>query len=173
MEATLKNWMEVVQYKITEGSEYGWNCYGENAYSLDSWNGEQEGYSMTIVFDTKTQEVYEVQVCDFSEENYAAYRYMNPKYVENYKQECQERNVTDEAWEDVHWVELELFEDWVEKASAIRDGKDYDKRILVPITLEEKELHNLTMLAHKADMSLNQFINKLLSEEIKNLKLNK
>ena len=62
---TLKEFMEVVDYRITEGSNYMWDCYGPNSYSLDSWNGEQEGHSFTIIFDTKTQVVYEVQSHDY------------------------------------------------------------------------------------------------------------
>ena len=39
---TLKEWMELVDYRITEGSDYCWSCYGPDAYSLDSWNGDQD-----------------------------------------------------------------------------------------------------------------------------------
>ena len=170
MEATLKNWMEVVVYKITEGSEFGWSCFGYNAYSLDYWSGEQYGYGMSIVFDRKTQEVYEVQVCDYSEDKPAAYRYINPAYYQAYQNEVNSRNVIDEAWEDVKWIDLELFEDWVEKATAIRDGIDYDKRILVPLTLEDEEFNMLSKLAHESDMTLNQYVEKILEEEISRLK---
>ena len=61
---TLKEWMEIVDYRITEGSDYYNSRYGDKIYSLDSWNGEQEGYSFTIIFDTLTQKVYEVQAHD-------------------------------------------------------------------------------------------------------------
>jgi len=54
---TMKEWMELVGYKITEGSDYLWSCYGPNAYQLSSWNGIHGagGYSFNIVFSTKTQ----------------------------------------------------------------------------------------------------------------------
>ena len=55
---TLKDWMEIADYKITEGSDYQWQSYGPNAYIMTSWNGENDGYSFSIYFDTKTQEVY-------------------------------------------------------------------------------------------------------------------
>jgi hypothetical protein len=32
---SLKEWMELVDYRITEGSDYGWNCYGHDAHMLD------------------------------------------------------------------------------------------------------------------------------------------
>ena len=50
---TMKEWMDLVNYRITEGSAYTWQCYGGNAYMLDSWNGEQDGHSFTVIFDTK------------------------------------------------------------------------------------------------------------------------
>ncbi len=170
MQATLKDWMEVVQYKITEGSEYGWQCFGYNAYSLDYWSGDQNGYGMGIVFDRKTQEVYEVQVCDYSEDSPVAYRFINPQYVDAYKKECKIRGDNDEAWEEVKWIDLELFEDWVEKATAIRDGLEYDKRIMIPITLEDNELLILNKLAQEANLTLDQFVEKILIEEIERLK---
>ena len=54
---TLKRWMELVNYRITEGSDYGWSCYGNNAYSLSFWNGihGDGGFSSNIIFDTKNQ----------------------------------------------------------------------------------------------------------------------
>jgi len=41
---TLKQWMEVVNYRITEGSQFQWECYGSHAYTLDSWNGDIDGH---------------------------------------------------------------------------------------------------------------------------------
>ena len=37
---TLKQWMELVDYKITEGSDYFVNV--EGLFMFNSWNGEQE-----------------------------------------------------------------------------------------------------------------------------------
>jgi len=69
---SLKQWMELVDYRITEGSDY--HLAGKNLFSLTSWNGRQSdgGYSMEIVFDQKTQAVYFVEACDYS--NNRAYR---------------------------------------------------------------------------------------------------
>ena len=75
---TLKDFMEVIDYKITEGSEYLWHCYGEHAYRLDSWNQEQDGHTVSIVFDTRTQEVYEASAYDYGRNR--AYRLINPVY---------------------------------------------------------------------------------------------
>ena len=69
---TLKQWIELVDYRITEGSDYDHDGFGDNQYSLTSWNGEHDGYSFNIVFDTRTQIVYLVEACDYK--NSRAYR---------------------------------------------------------------------------------------------------
>jgi hypothetical protein len=88
---TMKEWMELVGYRITEGSDYCWECYGTHAYSLDSWNGDHDGHSFCITFDQKTQEVYEVQAHDYLHQR--AYRMINPDYVKKHKKECKRKGV--------------------------------------------------------------------------------
>ena len=46
---TLKEWMELVDYKVTEGSDYFTNIPG--LYSLSFWNERQDGHSFFIAFD--------------------------------------------------------------------------------------------------------------------------
>jgi hypothetical protein len=118
---TLKEWMELVDYKITEGGEEGWMCFGPDAYSLSSWNGEHDGYSFNIVFDTRTQEAYTVEICDYK--NDRAYRIINPDYKAVHDAEADRRIVSaDEAWDGVYFVDLEVDDDFVQKALAIKEG---------------------------------------------------
>ena len=163
---TLKEWMEVVEYRVTEGSSFMWQCYGDNAYSLDSWNGDQDGNSFTIIFDTKTQEVYEVQSHDYK--NQRAYRLINPDFTLARDTESTSRNVSlDEAWDEVNYVDLEEDDDWIQKALAIVAGEVYDTRVSVPIDLSETELMVLFKLAHEADMTFNRYVEQLLREQLK------
>lgn len=162
---TLKEWMEVVGYRITEGSEYGWRCFGDNACTLDSWNGEQDGHSFSIIFDTKTQEVYEVQAHDYR--NQRAYRIIHPSYKTAFDKEAGERgSFKDEAWDDVYYTDLETDEDWIEKAQAIEAAEDYDTRVRVPVEFTDEELLKYMKLAHERDMTFNQFIEEALKAAI-------
>ena len=162
---TLKEFMEVVDYRITEGSDFCWDCYGPNAYRLDSWNGDQDGHSVSIVFDTKNQTVYEASVYDYR--NSRAYRMINPDYAIDHKDEAASRNVdANEAWEGVNYVDLETEEDFLEKTSAIVNQEDYDTRVDIPITLEDDILFQLMKLAHEKDITLNQLFEEILREEI-------
>lgn len=162
---TLKEWMEVVEYRITEGSNFMWQCYGPNAYSLDSWNGEQDGNSFTVIFDTKSQVVYEVQSHDYK--NQRAYRLVNPDFKFERDVESANRNVSlDEAWDNVNYVDLEADDDWIQKAQAIVADEDYDTRVSIPIDLPEAELMVLFKMAHERDMTFNDFVEQVLREQL-------
>jgi hypothetical protein len=166
---TLKEWLEIVEYRITEGDTYLWHCFGHDAHTLSSWNGEHDGHSFYIVFDTKTQEVYNVEACDYKNER--AYRYINPDYMDDYKQMAADRSVNHaQAWDDVDFVDLETKEDWIEKASAIKAGEDYDTRVQVPLTLDDDSMFKLMKMAHELDITFNEMVENILKDHISDLK---
>lgn len=162
---TLKEFFEVAEYRITEGSEYGWQCFGHDAYSLDSWNGDQNGHTLTVVFDRKTQVVYQVEAFDYANER--AYRIINPDYRQAFDDECKRREIVDQAWErddgtPVKFTDLDVVDDWLEKASAIVAGEEYDTRVKIPLELDRDQLHELMLLAHQQDLTLNQLVEKVV-----------
>jgi hypothetical protein len=164
---TIKEWMELTDCKITEGSDYGWSCYGPNAYTLDSWNGVHGagGYSFSIVFSTKTQKVYEVSMCDYT--NTRAYRMINPKNIEKHRKEAELRNVNlNEAWDEVDYVDLDVDDDFIQKALAIRAGEDYDTRVQVPVDFSDEDLLQYMKLAHERDITFNELVEEALRHAI-------
>jgi hypothetical protein len=152
---TIKQWMEVVNFRITEGSDY-YN-YGYGTYALSSWGGEQTSPSFEIIFNPATQEVYEVQAHDYK--NNRAYRLVNPAHRDAASSD-------EEAYEGVNYTDLETPEDWLEKATAIIEGKPYDTRIAIPFELPQDEMFVLMKAAHEADMTFNAYIIKLLESAI-------
>lgn len=167
---SLKEWMELVDYRITEGSTYGWNCFGYNAYSLDSWNGDHDGYSFCVTFDTKDQTVYQVEVCDFK--NNRAYRMINPTHQPQFMMEVANRGIDDVAWDDVKWTDLEVDDDFIQKALAIKAGKDYDTNISVPLDLTDEEMLKYMIMAHERNITFNQFVTEALQAAIEEHKRN-
>ena len=164
---TMKEWMELVDYKITEGSEYGWQCYGPNSYCLDSWNGVhgKGGYSFSIVFSTKSQKVYEVSICDYT--NDRAYRMINPKNVEKHRKESEHKSVlANQAWDDVDYIDLEVDDDFFQKALAIKAGEDYSTDVSVPIDLPDELLMFAFKQAHEKNMTFNDWMNQMLRDFI-------
>jgi hypothetical protein len=163
----LKEWMELVDYKITEGSDYGWGCYGPNSFTLDSWNGVHGtgGYSFSIVFSTKSQKIYEVSICDYT--NDRAYRMINPKFQEKHRKEAEARGVNlNEAWDCVEYVELDVLDDFIQKALAIRAGESYDTRVQVQVDFSDEELLQYMKLAHQRDMTFNELVEEALRHAI-------
>ena len=149
---TLKEWMELVDYKITEGSDYFTNIPG--LYSLSSWNEQQDGFSMAVVFDPKdNQRVYMVEACDYARNR--AYRLVDSAL-----------EVDTQAWDDTEWTTLETDDDFIQKATAIKNSEDYDTRVSVPLDLPDDVLFTLMKQAHEQDVTLNQMVEHILQKAI-------
>jgi predicted HTH domain antitoxin len=164
---TIKSFMEAIQYKVTEGSEYLWKCFGKNAYNLEHWNGKNDegGVSVSIIFDTDTHVVYEMQAWDYS--THRSYRWIHPDYLERVKDECMNRGIDFEnSLDDKKFIDLDVAEDILEKAGAMVAGRPYDTRIIVQVDLTEAEEVLIMKLAHEADMSLNKFVEHILQQQI-------
>lgn len=163
---TLKQWMETVNYRITEGDAWTSNSFGHNAHCLSAWNGVhgKGGWSLNIVFDTETQLVYQVEACDYTNER--AYRIIHPDYKDAVANEAKGNEYLNQAWDDVDYTDLEVDEDWLEKAEAIVDGKEYDNRVQMPIDFSDEELLKYMKMAHERDMTFNQFVEEALRSAI-------
>jgi hypothetical protein len=164
----MKDFMEVINYRITEGADYQWHCYGPDAYMLDSWNGAADGYTVSIVFDKETQVVYEMTAFDYFKDR--AYRWVNPIFSDARKSEAKQRHVDDsQAWDEVEFTELEVKEDMLEKARAIVKGEEYDTRVQVPLSLEDSQMFELMKQAHYHDMTLNDYVEQILKTAVNRL----
>ena len=162
---TIKDFMELVDFKITEGSEYCWQSFGPDAYTLSSWNGDHDGHSVAITFDTKTHTVYLAEVCDYQRER--AYRLVHPAYKLPYAAEARKMNVPyDEAWDSVRYIDLETETDFLEKARAVIAGESYDERVEIPLTLDKDEMLTLMQAAHQRNVTFNEFVEQALKNFI-------
>jgi hypothetical protein len=162
---TIKDFMECVDYRITEGSEYLWQCFGPNAHSLDCWNGEHDGFSIGIVFDTKKTTVYKFEAHDYSKQN--SYRWIHPDWKEIHNNEAKNKNVDiKQAYDDINFIDIDVAEDILEKATHIVMGIDYDERVQVPLDLPETLMNKLFRMAHEQDITLNELVENILREEL-------
>jgi hypothetical protein len=90
--------------RIGGGSEYLWNCFGNNARYLEFQDTTGYGYSHCI-FDTKTYEVYEIHVDVNGQQQ--AFLWTNDKYKKAYLKEAKEREVNANiAWDDVKYAHV-------------------------------------------------------------------
>jgi len=163
-----EDFIDLANRNITSHDKFMWNCYGDDAYSMDSWDGNYDGRSISMVYDLKGLTVYQMSVYDFK--NNRAYRYFNPDYKDLYFAEVEKKSADDIAWygdnEDINYIDLEEYDDFVEKASAIMQYQDYDTRVSIPIDLPEEELLVIFKMAHEADMTFNDFVAKILREKL-------
>jgi len=164
---TMKEFMELIDYRITEGSEYTWSCYGDNAYQLSSWNGihGKGGWSLNIVFSTKSQKVYQVEVCDYT--NDRAYRMIHPDKIEKFEKEAKNRDSDPyEAWDNINFIDLGVDDDFIQKALAIVAGEEYDTGVMVELDLPDDLLLKAALNAHKQNITLNDYINQALASMV-------
>ena len=163
----MKEFMELVDHKITEGGDYGWQCFGSNSYQLSHWNGVhgKGGWSANIVFSTRSQKVYTVEVCDYT--NDRAYRIINPDYVKKYNKESKDRGeLGNQAWDGIDFVDLDVDDDFIQKFLAIKSGQDYDTRVQLPVDFSDEDLLRYMKLAHERDITFNELVTQALTEAI-------
>ena len=164
----MERWMNMVEFKITEGSDYGWQCFGDAAYSLTYWDQDLDGVSFNITFDTRDHTTYMLEAHDFKAQR--AYRWIAPTHQPQFMLEVADRGSSDEAWDDVKYIDLETLDDWFEKATAIFKGEPYDERVQVPVDFTDAELLKYMTMAHERDMTFNQFIEEALRHAIEEYK---
>lgn len=164
---TLKDFMECIDYRITGGTEYQWACYGPNVRYMEHQSSEGHiADSILILFDTVDQTVYEMQAWDYANER--EYRWIHPDYLEAHKKEAKRRDVKwKRSIDERKFINLEVVEDILEKARGIFLGEDYDTRTMVTLTLDNDKRVLLMEMAHEADMSLNQFVEHILREDLR------
>jgi hypothetical protein len=124
--------LKLRKYKVNEGFEYEWACYGLNAYIYNIEN------VLTVVFDTKTKEVFEISVY-----LHQPIRYINDKYISAYHQECTERGqVPNIAYDDVSFYNVpyghmkQFIHDWDGSKNA-----EYNGDVYIQIIIDEQNKH--------------------------------
>jgi len=159
---TLQDYFELVEYKIGEGSKYMWRCFGDNAYTLTS--SVLDKYDVSVIYDTKDQTVFVMEAHDFI--NNRSYRIFNETFKDLYFDECKVRGIEDAAYDDVKYIDLDMYSDFAEKAHGIIHGLDYDTRVLMSIDIPDDELLIMMKAAHTLDITFNEFVEQALTESI-------
>jgi predicted nuclease with TOPRIM domain len=92
---------------------------------------------------------------------------INPKNQEKHRKESEARGVNlNEAWDDVNYIDLDVVDDFIQKALAIRAGEQYDTRISVPVDFSDEELLTYMKIAHDRDITFNELVEEALREAI-------
>lgn len=159
---TLEQAINIGKYNVSGGSEYLWRCFGPDVRYLDfNVPGINKHYG--LLFDTKTQTVYRASVGD----EHSNYCIIHPEYIEAYEYECASRGVEPyTAYDEECYTNLLAVDDFVEKASAIIEGREHDTRIMLELKLKDIELLALCLDAHSKDITLNQLMEQIIEAAI-------
>jgi hypothetical protein len=104
-------------------------------------------------------------MCDYT--NDRAYRMINPKNQKKHEKEAMERGVNlNEAWDCVNYVDLDVVDDFIQKALAIRAGEDYDTRVQVEVDFSDEDLLQYMKIAHERDITFNELVEQALRNAI-------
>lgn len=167
----LKLFNETFDHRVVGGSEYQWSCYGPNARYIDY---ESDYAHASVIFDTDNQIVYEATISckeDNDDNLPGPYRIINSLYKEAHDTESKDRNIdTKVAWDKVNWIDIEVVEDFLNKAWSIFNNQPFDRRVEVPIDLDDGEILRLALEAHKRDITLNKMIEHVLELAIEDAK---
>jgi len=157
----LNDWFCITDGRVTEGSEFGFDCYGDRAYTLTYWNGlhRDDEVSSHVVYDRATFEVYEAEAFDGARE--VTYVWRKHEHRAAYDAELTAR-VGRSHMHDWEEILLETEEDFIDKATAIINGEEYDTRVSVPVDLDDETLYKFMMEAHRRDMTFNQLVEEAL-----------
>lgn len=148
--------------QIVGGSNYQWNCYGNDTFILDYQN---DFGSASVIFDINTQKIYEASV-EIQDKD-KVYRYIDPDRKTDFLVECKTREVDPSiAWDDVKYIDLEVEDDFLEKANAIFENRPFDERVQVPLELSDQDFLQLVLEAHKRDITLNKMVESILQTYI-------
>lgn len=163
MENLFNRFLETIDYKITEGSPFGWNCFPDARY-IDSTN---EFGTVTAIFSHKDRTVYQIEVQSENHPNGEFYyRWIHPNWIEAYKKEEVIQFKKNKYKSDIEWIDLDVVDDVLEKARATLEGEEFDKRVMLEVELDEDVLHKLMLMAHQRDITLNQLMTEIIRAEI-------
>lgn len=158
-----QQFLVAIGYNISEGSEFLWKCYGDNARYLDY---NTEDFHVSAVYDTKTLEVYEASISSMYSGD-LGYKWHNPDYLTQYQDEAKSRNVIwDKLGEDHAWAITDCYDDILDKIVKILAGEEYDKRVVLSLDLDEDLRDKIQAAADLDGITIDEFFERLLTRII-------
>ena len=164
MSTGLKAFLEAADYKIADTDSYHWHCYGDHAKVIDCEFGHASAY---VVFNGKTQTVFEIAVVTDDDGPHSAYRWIAEGFRERYSKEAEVRNFDPNIYFDGRrWADTESFEDILEKVAAIRKGEEFDTRVVMSFDVDNETLELIEHAATIKGVTLEDFIVQAIQEVV-------
>jgi len=157
----LHNFLNVIGYEVHDRGFIELSVYGNTVAEVDHGN---ENFWLACTFDVISQEVFEIVAEDYVRNNH--YRWIHEDFRE-------------EQSGKIHWAgkssytELEVIEDILEKADAMREGREYDTRVTIPFDITDEQFAEFALAAHRLDITFNQFVERAVRAAIEKHNFNK
>ena len=151
---TLSEWLRAVKYQIVDNAPWQLLPAGNGTSDFRLFNAFRDRsaeYVSNLIFNEETENATVIEFIDYNQS--LAYRWINPVYRES----NMELGVA-----GVEFIQLNDEEDIMEKITALFNGEEYDTRVTETLDLTEHEIYMLAMGAHKQDITLNEYIGKVL-----------
>lgn len=162
----IPEFLEAIQYNITNISEFTWNCYGRNTIWIDS--NKTTRFDVSANFCTTTKELREITMHDYKLNN--SYRWTDPKFQEARQIESFKYNVDDKvAYGMVKFIDVEVAEDILEKITDAYNDVEYNDKIIVPLDISDKDFLTFAKAAHELDITFNEFVELAIKQAVENL----
>lgn len=156
----LNTFLSLIQFEITDSSKYLWKSFGPNARYLDN---ETEVYSLSCVFDTKTQEIYLLSF-SLNAQNSPTYHWVPPSHYQAYIQEHIDNNLDYTKHDDECPI---IYCDTVQNfINTVHINTDLPKQETVSIELDTDLILALTKIAMEKNITLDTLINNILRDFI-------
>jgi hypothetical protein len=160
MNELFHQFMQVINYQVDDGGKAEWGIFPDAHY----YDHLGEYGSFGITFSTKTLEVLDLtlnsETAYDKNHNPVAYRWINPLYKTAYMAELEGSGCEED------FVDLDVELDIMEKATAVLANQDFDRRVIIPLELDDDILMALFKEAHKRDITFNQLITEILRKAV-------
>jgi len=114
----IEDFMKAINYEINDGANFGWSCYGEFAFTL---NSNRKNGCAQIIYDSNNQRIYEISCCNYKNKN--CFRWINPRYKKKHIEESESRGFRfEQAWDNVDYIE-------VDEKKIIKECKKVSKHV--------------------------------------------
>lgn len=164
MSAQMEAYIRAIEFKITDGDNFLWKCFGPNARFLESLDGD---FHVSAVFDTVTRRIYEASISSTYSGD-IGYRWIDMDYIEAYKEEAASRNVDwMQLCDDKRWAMTDDFDDIIDKITKITRGEEYDPRVILYLELDDDVKEMVENAATLLGISIEEFVERALKETIK------
>lgn len=179
----LQQVFEAGKFLISDGSTYGWSCFGPNACLVDfSSSPKMLTNVASVTFDRVNQTVYNVEVffvTSDSESKDTAFRWINPEYIRAYRNESYGRGVPfKSSYDGIEFIDkdneteileiLKLAMSYPDAESCGDELKTYINTCLIEIDLNKDQLLELMVKAHERDITFNQYMGEVLQLAVEN-----